>query len=98
MHEYWVYIVSNRWRNVLYVGMTNSLERRIWEHRKGSCEGFTRRYNVTDLLYFERYTSVQDAIAREKQIKAWSRRKKESLIEGLNPVWSDLAVDWYEHW
>lgn len=79
MGQYYVYIVTNRSRT-LYTGVTNNLERRVYEHRHGLVRGFTRRYNITRLVYYETSGSIDDAIAREKQIKGWLRSKKISLI------------------
>jgi putative endonuclease len=93
--QYFVYILTNRWHNVLYTGMTNSLERRIWEHKTGAVPGFTKTYNCDRLVYYEVHTEVLQAIAREKQIKPWNRAKKHSLIATMNPEWNDLAADWY---
>jgi putative endonuclease len=76
--------------------MTNSLERRIWQHKTKALPGFTKKYNCDHLVYFEMYGEVDQAIAREKQIKPWSRVKKVTLIERMNPEWKDLAADWYE--
>jgi putative endonuclease len=78
----------------LYTGMTNDLQRRIYQHKHKLIEGFTKKYNVTRLVYFEMYGDVRDAIAREKQIKKWRRSKKIDLIESLNPKWRDLSEDW----
>ena len=80
---------------MLYVGVTNDLFRRIYEHKNKVNTGFTRSYNLHKLVYFESYQDVRDAIAREKQIKGWLREKKIHLIEESNPSWSDLATDWY---
>lgn len=77
----------------LYTGVTNDLQRRVHEHRHKLTPGFTQRYNVTRLVYFEATASVKDAIAREKQIKRWLRAKKIALIESANPKWNDLAAD-----
>ncbi len=90
---YYVYIMTNKSRT-LYTGMTNSLERRVYEHKQKLVEGFTKRYNITQLVYYEAYGDVREAIAREKQIKDWRREKKISLIESLNPTWRDLSEDW----
>lgn len=95
IHNYYVYMMTNEWRNVLYTGITNSLERRIWEHKNGNIAGFTKQYNCTLLVFYEVHQQVTDAIAREKQIKGWSRAKKNALVETLNPGWCDLAADWY---
>jgi putative endonuclease len=90
--NYYVYIVASLSRT-LYVGITNDLMRRVYQHRYKLQDGFTARYNVDRLVYFEHVTDVNAAIAREKQIKAWSRKKKARLIEAANPGWSDLAED-----
>ena len=89
---YYVYILSSRSRT-LYTGATNNLARRISEHREGLIPGFTSRYRIHRLVYFERYKNVRRAIAREKQIKGWLRAKKVALIEERNPTWDDLAAD-----
>ena len=95
MRQYFVYMMTNRWHTVLYVGVTNSLERRIWEHKNGFTPGFTKKYNCHDLVYYETYDDVTQAIARETQIKAWSRAKKNALIATMNARWADLAAEWY---
>ena len=87
---FYVYILTNKRGNVLYTGMTNDLSRRMYEHKHGNLEGFTKKYNVAKLVYFETCENAADAIAREKQIKGWSRRKKDELITAVNPVWKDL--------
>lgn len=89
---YSVYIMSNPRRTVLYVGVTNDLERRVAEHKSHAFKGFTDRYNATDLVYCETCGRIDDAIAREKQLKGWTRRKKEALIERINPDWRDLSA------
>ena len=94
MRDYYVYIMTNK-SGTLYVGLTNNLERRVWEHKSGALEGFTKRYAMDRLVYCEAMPYVNDAIAREKQIKGWLRRRKFELIESLNPKWLDLAADWY---
>ena len=94
MKTYFVYILSSVHRT-LYTGVTNDLQWRVYEHRKKLVEGFTRRYNVTRLVYFETHTYVLAAIAREKQIKKWSRSKKIALILSKNLQWKDLAADWF---
>ncbi|HVG00560.1 MAG TPA: GIY-YIG nuclease family protein [Chloroflexia bacterium] len=91
--EYYVYIMTNSTR-VLYTGITNNLMRRVYEHKEGAKPGFTSRYKVGWLVYVEVTGDVRDAIAREKQIKGWVRAKKIALIEGLNPGWRDLSLDW----
>ena len=87
---YFVYIVSSRSRT-LYTGVTNDLGRRVLEHRTGLIPGFTKRYRIHRLVYYEAFGGIRDAIAREKQIKAWTRAKRVTLIEGKNPTWADLA-------
>ncbi len=91
MRDLFVYMMTNRSRVVLYTGVTNDLERRVWEHKNKASWGFTNRNNVDRLVYYELYPSAQDAIAREKEIKGWRREKKNALVETLNPRWNDLA-------
>jgi putative endonuclease len=81
----------------LYTGVTNDLTRRVYEHRNKLTGGFTARYNVSKLVYYEMTQDVLSAITREKQIKAWRRSKRVHLIEGSNPYWTDLANDWFDH-
>lgn len=92
MNAYYIYIMSNARRTVLYIGVTNNLGRRVAEHNTGSFPGFTKQYNCSDLLYFEETPSVDAAIAREKQLKKWSRVKKLALIQALNPDLRDLSA------
>ena len=89
---YHVYILSSA-SGVLYTGVTNHLERRVTEHKRELCAGFTERYKVTRLVYFEGFGDVRDAITREKQIKRWRREKKLALIRGINPKFRDLSED-----
>ena len=93
VRSYWVYILTNRRNGTLYIGVTNNLARRVWEHRQKVVPGFTQKYNLTRLVYFEETTDVRSAIAREKQLKGWLRAKKVALIEGVNPQWRDLYGD-----
>ncbi len=93
MQEYYVYIMSNVSRT-LYVGVTNDLQRRLYQHQQKLSPGFTRKYNITLLVYFEATPDVLAAIAREKQIKGWLRAKKVALIESANPKWLDLSAQW----
>ena len=95
VHNYYVYLMTNEWRNVLYTGVTKSLERRVWQHKQGVIKGFTRQYNCRLLVHMENYLQISDAIAREKQIKGWSRAKKNALVESTNPKWQDLGATWY---
>jgi putative endonuclease len=90
MKNYYIYILTNKNNKVLYVGVKNNLTRRIWEHKSKLVEGFTKKYNVDKLVYFESFDSPSDAIKREKQLKAGSRKKKVELINKLNPEWKDL--------
>lgn len=92
---YYVYILASQ-RRVLYVGITSHIERRVRQHKSHAFGGFTERYNVTNLVYFERYGSVMKAIRREKELKKWRREKKIALIEGSNPKWRDLSYGWYQ--
>ena len=88
--QYFVYILTNRHHTVLYVGVTNNLARRVFEHRQKLIPGFTNRYNVDKLVYYEATSGVRASIAREKQIKAGSRAKKVALVTDMNPDWRDL--------
>jgi putative endonuclease len=78
----------------MYVGVTNNLVRRMYEHRTGRIDGFTKRYNINKLVYYEQTTEVITAISREKEIKKWRREKKNILVESVNPEWADLSSDW----
>jgi len=93
MKQYFVYIMTSA-SGTLYTGMTNNLERRVFEHKHKLSPGFTQKYNVNRLVYFETFSQVQDAIAREKEIKGWIRKKKVVLIESVNPTWVDLSEEW----
>ena len=84
-HNYFVYIVTNKNNTVLYVGVTNDLQRRTYEHEQSLIPGFTKKYNCNYLIYYEHFQYIEDAIKREKQIKKWRREKKEKLIKGFNP-------------
>ena len=95
MKHYYVYIMTSP-SGTLYTGMTNNLQRRVYEHKNKLIDGFTKKYNVTRLVYYELYHDVRDAIAREKQIKSWRRSKKIDLIKSLNPTWKDLSEEWSE--
>jgi putative endonuclease len=89
--EYYIYLLTN-WNNkIMYVGMTNNLQRRIYEHKEKSVKGFTEKYNVNKLVYFEQTSDVEAALNREKEIKKWRRGKKNSLVENVNPEWKDLS-------
>jgi putative endonuclease len=88
--ESYVYLLANKYNNVLYTGVTNDLIRRVYEHKNKLVAGFTQKYNVDRLVYFEVCSGIVVAIEREKQIKGWSRKKKQDLINSLNPEWDDL--------
>jgi len=93
---YYVYILSN-WNNqVIYTGITNNLERRLYEHKNQLIDGFTKKYNVDKLVYFEQTTDIKNALEREKQIKGLRREKKNNLINTINPDWNDLSDSWYK--
>jgi putative endonuclease len=87
---FYVYFLTNKYNNVLYIGVTNNLKRRIAEHKNKVFKGFTRDYNVTKLVYYEVFTDINLAIAREKQLKGWLRSKKNALVEKVNPKWEEL--------
>jgi putative endonuclease len=93
--SFYVYIVTNRPCGTLYTGVTNDLKRRIWQHKNKALPGFTARYDLGRLAYFETFRDISAAINREKQIKAGSRGKKVALIERENPEWKDLSLDWF---
>ena len=88
---YYVYILASKQNGTLYVGVTDNLQRRIYEHKNNSVKGFTQKYNIHNLVYYEETNDINIAIEREKQIKSWSRKKKISLIGKENPTWNDLA-------
>ncbi len=93
MSDYYVYIMTNNYNRVLYIGVANDLKRRVFEHKSGSIPGFTKKYNVTKLVYFEHGIDINGAIEREKHLKGWLRKRKNSLIETTNPEWKDLSED-----
>jgi len=95
MKQYYIYIMTNSSRT-LYTGVTNDLVRRVYEHKNKLIEGFTQKYNITRLVYYEITTDVRIAIQREKQIKGWLRKKKIAFIEAANSEWKDLSEGWYE--
>ena len=94
MGSYYVYILTNRPRGVLYTGVTSDPARRLYLHRSGLTAGFAQQYNLDRLVYIEVVGDAYTAISREKQIKGWVRRKKVRLIEDANPDWRDLSLDW----
>ena len=88
---YYVYILTNWSNKVLYIGITNNLVRRCYEHKHKIIKGFTEKYNVNKLVYFDTTNDVSEAIKREKQLKGWTRSKKINLVESINPMWNDLS-------
>ena len=93
MNQYYVYIMTNN-SKTLYTGVTNNLNRRVYEHKNKLIQGFMAKYNITKLVYLEIFNDINQAIAREKQIKGWLRKKKINLIESVNPEWNDLSQEW----
>ena len=94
MQDYYVYILSNITNSTLYVGMTNDLKRRLYEHKNKLISGFTEKYNVNKLVYYEKTTDVKAAIQREKNLKKWNREWKLELIKKNNPLFKDLSLEW----
>lgn len=94
MAYYYVYIVTNKNNTVVYTGVTNDLERRIYEHKQKIIKGFTAKYNLNKLVYFEQTENIESAILFEKKIKGWSRAKKNALINEHNSAWHDLSLNW----
>jgi putative endonuclease len=92
-NRYYVYIMASRSLN-LYTGVTNSVYQRALQHKSGQIDGFTKKYNINRLVYYEMFMHIGNAIAREKQVKAWTREKRLALIKSMNPTWQDLARDW----
>lgn len=90
MHSYYIYILASQRNGTLYTGVTNNLKKRIYEHKNDLVEGFTKKYKVHTLVYFEQTSDINSAIQREKRIKTWKRKWKLDLIEGVNPNWKDL--------
>lgn len=95
-HIYYVYILSNKVNGTLYIGITNDLHRRVYEHKSKVLKGFTRKYNIDKLMYYEEFNNVKQAILREKRLKKWNREWKIELIEENNKDWLDLAQDFYD--
>ncbi len=96
MKSYFVYLLTNHTRTTLYIGVTNDLKRRIYEHKNGLVEGFAEKYRLYYLVYFEETNDIYSAIEREKQLKKWNRKWKDELIEETNPEWNDLSNGWFE--
>jgi len=93
MNQYFVYILTNKSNKVLYIGVTNNLERRMYEHKNKMIDGFTKKYNLTKLVYFEETSDIGSAIERERQLKNWHRDWKIKIISDFNPEWKDLSVE-----
>lgn len=93
MKQFFVYILANSTK-MTYIGITNNIERRVFEHKKGLIEGYTKKYNISKLVYLETGSDINMAIKREKQLKGWIRAKKVNLIESVNPNWDDLSLEW----
>lgn len=96
VHQYYVYIITNKRNGTLYIGVTNNLERRVFEHKSGAVKGFSQKYGLGKLIYFETHQDVSNAILREKRLKKWKRQWKIDLIERANPNWIDLTHNWYK--
>ncbi len=95
-YRFYVYIMQSSSRRALYIGMTNNLHKRVFQHKTHCVEGFTDQYNAVRLVYWESFDDVHKAISREKQLKGWRREKKLWLVARFNPGWKDLAAGWYE--
>ena len=96
MKTLYVYMMTNRSRVVLYIGVTNDLASRVWQHQNASVAGFTSRYKADRLVYYELYEQPSDAISREKELKAWRRSKKNALVDAFNPLWADLSTTLFQ--
>jgi len=88
--QYMVYMMTNRHHTTLYIGVTGYIAERGWQHKQKLVEGFTKKYNLTKMVYIEEYSDIRRAIDREKQLKGWTRKKKEALIDNVNPQWNDI--------
>ena len=94
MNQYYIYILTNKNDEVMYIGVTGDLRRRLYEHKNQLVDGFTKKYNVHKLVYYEIFNDPAKAIKREKQLKKWVRNKKNTLVETMNPTWKDLTEEW----
>jgi len=94
MKDYYIYMLTNWSNKTLYIGVTNNIERRLFEHKNKLVSGFTKKYNLNKLVYYEHGNDVEGAIVREKQLKGWTRAKKNELVESVNPHWKDLSQEW----
>jgi len=93
--QYYVYIMASK-TGTIYTGVTNDMVRRVYQHKHGLIPGFTTKYGITKLVYYESSSDINSAITREKQIKGWLRKKKVALVESTNPGWTDLSAGWYD--
>ena len=96
MHVHFVYMLTNASRVVLYIGVTNDVARRVWQHQNGASHGFSKKYKLSRLVYVGTFHDVREAIAREKQLKRWTRVKKNALVESENPNWIDLSAQFFD--
>ena len=96
MKSYFVYILTNKYNAVFYIGVINNLERRVYEHKNELVDGFTKKYKLKKLVYFEEFSNIRDALGREKQLKNWHRQWKINLIQSTNPSWKDFSVEDFE--
>jgi putative endonuclease len=94
--EFYVYILANERNTTLYIGVTNNIERRVYEHKTHLNKGFTYKYNITKLVWYDVFPNSTTAILREKQLKKWNREWKERIINEINPEWKDLSAEWFE--
>jgi putative endonuclease len=92
-YNYYIYILTNWSNKVIYIGVTNNLQRRLYEHKNKLIDGFTNKYNLNKLVYYECFSNINDAIRREKELKKWRREKKNNLVENMNPDWRDLGFE-----
>ena len=92
----WIYMMCSSSRRALYTGVTGDLNQRVFQHKNGLVEGFTKKYKCHRLVYYESFSYIGEAIAREKEIKGWRREKKNALVEAMNPQWRDLSAGWYK--
>ncbi|HEX8310440.1 MAG TPA: GIY-YIG nuclease family protein [Chthoniobacteraceae bacterium] len=92
-HDYFLYLLRSKGGTALYIGVTNDLERRLWDHRNPEAASFTAKYHCVNLVYYEHFADVNAALAREKQLKGWTRKKKNALVERVNPRWHDLSSE-----
>ena len=92
--DYFIYILTDKGHKTLYIGVTNDLQTRLWQHRNPETASFSQQYHCILLIYYEHFRDIRDAIVREKQLKGWRRSKKIALIEKDNPRWEDLSADW----